>query len=245
VFHNRIPVLAFHAVDDKLNDKYNFLPELFKELIRKLSENFRFITANRACQIWEQNKKFDHSLLMLTFDDGYAGLMDLVPFFEELKVKFTVFISSSHIGKNNSWDNGAFSDRTHLSYNDLSILSTHGHEIASHCLNHFRLSRMNNEDLIAEFCQSKTDLESNLGIQIFAVAYPFGSADDRIAGMAKDYYKIGFTTTEGYPDWEVNQLLIRRITVNSFDNYYSILTQIDDYMKVAPTSQPVCKLIGS
>ncbi|MCB0617891.1 MAG: polysaccharide deacetylase family protein [Saprospiraceae bacterium] len=240
VYKDRLPVLAYHAVAEDRSDRFAVQPELFKAQIEALSAELRFITTQQALQIWRRQGAFDEGLALLTFDDGYEDLLSLLPFFEQVEVRSTIFIPAKWIGGSNSWDRGAYSVRNHLNWEQIEELSANGHEIGSHGWDHCSLAKLGDHELEFELQHSKAALHKHLGQPISAIAYPFGRLNDKVLAMASRFYEVGFVAGRGgQTGWSNSPFAIRRITVSQDDSVESLLGKINDYMMETPVHEPV------
>ena len=80
---------------------------------------------------------------MLTFDDGYKSLLEVLPWLEEQQIPATLFINGKYLdGK--SYRNNA--NEKYLMYDELFSLSSHFIGIGSHGYEHADASKMNVDD---------------------------------------------------------------------------------------------------
>lgn len=235
----RLPVLAYHAVSDTPGDRYAVSPGMFERHVRLLAQHFRFVTASQAYATWRGNGRFSHDLALLTFDDGYRDFLSIAPVLDELGIKATLFVLAQWVGRENTWDRGAFTRRRHLDWAELGRVVALGHEVGSHTLDHYRLTMLPPGDAAREVIESKTALESRLGQPVRAISYPFGSVNAAVMGVVREYYDVGFATGRGTFDWDEEAYAIRRIVVGAHEDPDGLLSRIADYMMQAPDSEPV------
>lgn len=70
--------------------------------------------------------------------------------------------------------------------------------IASHTVFHKPLSTLGTDEIMAELVSSRASLRSALGVDVYAVAYPYGDYDHRVGEAArKAGYQIGFVASGG------------------------------------------------
>ena len=94
----------------------------------------------------------DSSKIAITFDDGYAHLAAaLPPLIDRFKIRPTIFVPTSYVGKSNSWDYSSFfKSEPHLSRQQIEYLSEIVVDFGSHGHRHLRLSTLTNNELASE-----------------------------------------------------------------------------------------------
>jgi peptidoglycan/xylan/chitin deacetylase (PgdA/CDA1 family) len=127
----------------------------------------------------------------LTFDDGYLSFYEEVfPTLIDRSIPAAVFIPTDYVGKKNTWDvTFGINRRWHLSWNQLRELRESGIEIGSHGRTHHDLRKLRSERLQNEIEISKKTLEDGLGVEITALALPFGGASVDVFRVAR---QIGY-----------------------------------------------------
>jgi peptidoglycan/xylan/chitin deacetylase (PgdA/CDA1 family) len=125
------------------------------------------------------------------------------------------------IGSENRWDVRLSLKRfRHLSWEHLRELSRAGFEIGSHTMSHRDLTRMDTARLRGELRDSKRILEDRLGVEITAVAFPFGRHSPRVIGEAVDAgYECGFASS---PNGETSVMAVGRMGVHVMDGEAAI-----------------------
>ncbi len=237
-YPHRLPVLTYHAISHGANDRYAVSPALFERHLELLCNHFRFITAAEAAAMYMAGATFPQGVAVLSFDDGYTDLIDILPLLRDRGINATIFVPAQWVGRPNDWDSGAFVSRQHLDWNDLHGLARMGHEIGSHSSRHIRFDRLSPGAVADEIAGSRMALEDNLGFRVHTIAYPFGSISPDLATMCAGLYDAGFTTTYGNFDWTENRHMINRIVVKPTDEPHTLLGRINDYMMQAPLTEP-------
>ena len=236
LYPTRLPVFAYHAVDDALQDRYTVSVDHFRQQIAQLCQHFEFISLNEAIT----RPTFKPGQALLTFDDGYQCLNQILPVLAQFNAPAVIFVPVEWVGKSNHWDHGAFVDRRHLSWEELRHWISSGHAIGSHGISHNRLTRLSLEQLDMELKDSQQILEENLHQPIRTIAYPFGSVNEQVIKNAARYYDAGFSAGRGnFFDWDSDRFQISRITVHQRDTTLDLLKKVADYMMQAPMDHPV------
>ena len=145
--------------------------------------------------------------VVVTFDDGFASTLLAQPILEDVGFPATVFVPTHFIDTASalSYADGDAPEEASdaeelrpLTWAQLARLREAGWEIGSHTVNHPRLPRLDDADLVQELELSRTTIEDRLG-RCETIAYPYGLADARVAGAAERAgYLAGCTLTAGH-----------------------------------------------
>jgi peptidoglycan/xylan/chitin deacetylase (PgdA/CDA1 family) len=132
--------------------------------------------------------------LVVTFDDAFRSVLELAaPIMARLGVPGTVFVATAYpdSGKPMAWeglDTWMGGPHGHelacLGWDELRGLRDGGWEIGAHSHTHPYLTRLPNDDLLAELQAARAVLEDELGEPCTALAYPYGDTDDRVIAAA-------------------------------------------------------------
>lgn len=115
-------------------------------------------------------------LVGITFDDGYADLIEHVPaVLDRYRFTATVFVVSGRLGGVNDWDRGT--PWPLVDADGVRRLAEAGLEIGAHGRQHVALAGTGPEVLRAETYGSRADLEALLAAPVNGFAYPYGSMD--------------------------------------------------------------------
>jgi len=133
---------------------------------------------------------------LLTFDDGYASLVDTAyPVLSELGFTATTFLITDHVGATNTWDvRYTWRRLPHLDWRVVEQWRARGFDFASHTASHARLTWLDDARAAEELGRSREALVRRLGAAAGrGIAYPFGSSDERIERLARAAgYELGF-----------------------------------------------------
>jgi peptidoglycan/xylan/chitin deacetylase (PgdA/CDA1 family) len=209
-FTARIPIIMYHYVEyvDRQKDpeKFNLAtsPYVLERQISLLAAaNYSFLFAKDLPDILAQKNSVPPRPVVLTFDDGYEDFyFNVLPILQKYQVKATVFVIPNFIGKEG-----------YLNLEELQKLRGSGLvEIASHTLNHAYLKNLKIDLAKKEIQESKTKLESLLGIGVYSFAYPWGAFSKETLQMVR---AAGYTTAvsviPGINQTEENKFYLFRI----------------------------------
>jgi peptidoglycan/xylan/chitin deacetylase (PgdA/CDA1 family) len=84
----------------------------------------------------------------------------------------------------------------------------------SHTISHPNLTKISNDELKTELCESKRALEQILGHEVDAITYPYGACDSLVCQAAADAgYRTGFSVEPRTVCQSANPLCIGRFKV--------------------------------
>ncbi len=212
-------ILAFHKVAEGFSfGATNFSPRRFKRLLGfLLAQGYRFsdvaggelTESDRACA--------------LTFDDGYAHLVQVLPeCIEAYGIRPLIFVPTGLIGRSNSWDySHVFVKSPHMTASDIRTLAGAGCEFGSHGVHHISLTGLSPRRLRLELTDSKQRLQDILGITVETISYPFGRTNPEVLEAAAEAgYKRGFTMD--FPTPTDSPLTTGRLPVYGYDTALSL-----------------------
>ena len=201
----KIPILMYHSITkfEGKGDKDLYVsPEDFEKQILYLREHgFTPLTFEE----WDKREKVKKPIF-LTFDDGYKNNLKAYEIFKKLKTedftpKGTFFVISDFIGRKNR-----------LSESDLKMLAASGLiSVQSHSATHPELTKVS--DLTAELKGSKEAIEKITNKPVIALAYPFGSFNQRVIDETKKVYDFGLATSINESGGKDRQYELSRIFV--------------------------------
>jgi len=204
-------IFMYHAVGtNALGDTsgiFSISPALFKSHMELLSQ------WNKGCvvDLNRNSLKAKGYQISISFDDGYQDNLDIAaPVLSDLKLPFTVFVTSSFVREEK---------KGFLSPAGLRMLSSmKGVTIGAHGANHLALANCDDEKLKDELLSSKYYLEDVIGKEINTVAYPYGSANRRVRNAALAAgYQLGACSHAGINLPMRDPLLLTRTEVVSSD----------------------------
>jgi peptidoglycan/xylan/chitin deacetylase (PgdA/CDA1 family) len=180
---------------------------------------------------------------IISFDDGFASELKVTKeILDPLGIKALFFVCPHFIGLEGKeaadfikgpMRRSDFLEMTSelqpLSWNDLNFLSTTGHVIGSHSMNHSKLSEQKTEeDLIDEIVSPADFLEKKLSRKIDWFAYPFGditSIDPQSLQIIGRRYQYCCSGLRGINTGETHRLCLTREEIN-LDQSLNYLKQI-------------------
>lgn len=217
-----LPVLMYHSVSDTPAASTRALsvrPAVFGAQLAYLRrQGFTGLTFGELGQRRRTGQPFPARPIVLTFDDGYADLIEeALPILIEHGFPATVFVTTGWLR-----DAGRHAVATApgrmLSWTQLAELSVAGVEVAAHTHSHPQLDQISAPRLQADLGDCKRLLEDRLGRPVRSLAYPYGYSSKRVRTVARE---IGYlqaaavanaTAAATCDPFRVPRLTIRRST---------------------------------
>lgn len=102
-----ISVFVFHSVSDEYDPLLWWRcdwtsTEQFKRNIIQLKKQYAFVSLPEACEKIANDRFRRRKYAVLTADDGYRSLLNVLPWLEEQKIPITIFVNSKYLDKQ-SW----------------------------------------------------------------------------------------------------------------------------------------------
>ncbi len=186
-------VLAYHTIADLAGDPvmepYGIPPDQFRRHLDSLErEGYRFVSAAEALRFFNGCGGLPRRSLLMTFDDCYQELLDVVlPILGKRGITAIAFAVSGRLGGTNDWDRpiGAV-QRPLLNADGLRDLAEGGIEIGAHSRTHVKLTRLTNEQLREEIAGSVADLESHGLNRPRFFSYPHGVHNQKVCDVVRE-----------------------------------------------------------
>ena len=158
--------------------------------------------------------------VLITFDDGYIdNYVNAFPILKKYGLHATIFIIPAFTGQYPGY----------MTWDQLKEMEAGGITIQSHTLTHPKLEELPDDEIRNELLNSKNVLEENLGHPIEFVAYPTGTYNLHIAGIAQELgYKGAFTIKYGIVDRGSNLFALERVPI-----FHTPTTMKDFYERIA------------
>ncbi len=228
-------VLCFHKISTRFCWEGTWTtPRTFFECIDSLlGAGYAFITMDEYLDA-VGNKDSNSSpgagrKLLLTFDDGYSELYDIVlPGLEKRGVPFHVFLVTDYVGKNNDWDLSlGRRPHRHLDWDQVREMAGRGVTFGSHGATHCDLGTSSAERSGDELHRSKAAIEEFSGQPVRTLSYPFGRYSQAVTGFAQEAgYDAAFSLYPSHHNTIFDPYAIRRNAVYIIDAASWIQTKL-------------------
>lgn len=227
---NSVHILNGHYVSklESSNDG-----EIFENLINKLSNEFRFLKFEDACELITKKKIVSEPMIAFSFDDGFATCYKhIAPALEKHKINGAFFINPGVIESDLSYKRDFLfnqlkseSERDFMSWAEIQKLHLRGHIIGNHGMHHKTLKGLSSQEASIEISSGKLLLESKLGYscKYFALTYGNPNYFDNIGLQeALNCHDFVFTSYEYQKYFHLNnpRILSRRHFEGSWPFYH-------------------------
>lgn len=214
---NTISVYCYHSF---ANDTWPYSikpPEFKKQIKRLIHDGYNFKSIDDLSMHITGKKLLLGKIAVITIDDGYENVHDIVDFMLKNSIPGAFFILAhpEHVDRSEI-------DNTYklLSMQQIKKLSKMGFTIGFHGSTHKNLTTLNTSELNAEISLGKKTLEKKLGHKIVHFAYPKGRFNQKVI---KHIRRSGFETAFAMGDINVHQKdNIFEIPRIGIDNSYSL-----------------------
>ncbi len=215
-----IPILAYHQVqplDRTPASRQSLVVDVrsFQRQMRLLHTlGYRTIGLEELVDATEQDRRGRANTIVLTFDDGYAGVYEFAfPVLKRYGFTATCFLIAQDSLPGKAAQDRAFPT---LGRRQVEEMLRAGFRVGSHSFSHPRLTEVPDFDMAREVTESKQILEYTFGIPITAFCYPYGLYNDRLkAAVSTAGYRCSCSTRFGRRHRLADRFALSRIPVGS------------------------------
>lgn len=208
-----VSVLCYHNISENKESKMSVTRDNFILQIKKIISRARCVSLDEIVAV-AKGKDISKPAVAITFDDGYAGILQVAPILKNLHVPATVFVLScpEELGRKEPQHQERF-----LTTEEIRSLHNLGWIIGCHSATHPDLSSLSPEELEKEIIESKQSLETSLGITIKYFAYPKGYYNETvIRSVKKAGYEAAFTIEPGCVTKKTTSFKIPRTIIERY-----------------------------
>ena len=213
----KILVLNYHQIQNKSTSLSIPLADFDAQMNYLNSHGYVSITPDELYSGLNGELELPKKPVLITFDDGYAdNYTNAFPILKSYGMRATIFVIPAFVGV---YDN-------YLTWDEIREMEDGGITIESHTMNHYKLEELADDEIRSELLNSKQILEENLGHPVEFLAYPTGTYNLHIAGIAKEVgYKGAFTIKYGNVDLGSNFFALERVPIfntagHTMKNFY-------------------------
>lgn len=212
----KILVLNYHQVNNTFTPLAVPVNDFDAQMSYLSEHGYVTITPDELAEGLAGNLNLPEKPVLITFDDGYIdNYTNAFPILKKYNFRATIFIIPSLISQNPKY----------MTWEQLKEMEKNGIIMQSHTLNHRALEELPDDEIRSELLNSKLVLEEQLGHEINFLAYPTGTYNLHIAGIARDVgYKGAYTIKYGNVDLGSNMYALERVpifhTENTMKNFY-------------------------
>jgi peptidoglycan/xylan/chitin deacetylase (PgdA/CDA1 family) len=167
--------------------------------------------------------------VLITFDDGFQGCADYaVPVLRAHEFTAVFYLVTGLMGGTSRWllpELGL--ELSLMSWETARALAAEGFQCGAHTVTHPRLASLDPARCRAELVDARRRLEDELGRPALHLAYPFGSYDPGVQGIAAEAgYVTACSTRAGLSGADDDLLALHRITIYGRDSLFDFACRL-------------------
>lgn len=240
----KLPILMYHHIattqgvpeNDKVGIGLRVAPSIFEKQLQALqSKKYSTVNSFQIQDYLDGKSTLPQNPILLTFDDGFKDNYDnAFPLLQKYNMTgdFAIITSVSGTGEYMSWENlkemksagMGFASHTHSHCTSAIKNGKNGYQdspsdaLEKPCSKFATQERLTTGQIKYEFSISKKLLESNLGIKVSHLVYPFGFYNQQAKDIAKSLgYSFATTVepqTDNFTDFGTNPFALERKRIN-------------------------------
>lgn len=174
------------------------------------------------------------SPVILTFDDGYRdNYENMLPLMNEFGYKGVIFLLGDTRISYNYWDADKGDHRDELmNEQQRAAFIRAGWEIGAHTMTHPDLTKLSEQEALAEVFNSKKAIESESGNTVQTFAYPFGFYDAKIKQLVQQVgFEMALATDKGGMHIEDDRFEIFRTSIFPQDTWVQMYKKTSSWYR--------------
>jgi peptidoglycan/xylan/chitin deacetylase (PgdA/CDA1 family) len=222
-----LTVLTFHALDERPYAT-SFPPTVFRHGMARLRRGgYRTLSVPDVVDCLHRGMPFPDHSMVITFDDGYQSVYEeAFPTLQRYGMSATVFLTVGQKGPVNPTDRlPSLQGRPMLSWSEIQEMQRSRIEFGAHTLTHPDLTRLSNQEIEVEICESKAIIEDALGTAVTSFAYPYGRYEARSYDVVRRQFLAACSDKLGLVTATSDAYALDRV-----DAYYLRTTPLFDIM---------------
>ncbi|MER5472116.1 polysaccharide deacetylase family protein [Streptomyces sp. NPDC002685] len=211
-----VPILMYHSIARSPNDATRALsvsPEAFAEQMALLDDRgFTPVDTARLASSWRSGGPLPERPVLITFDDGYAGVhLHGLPTLAKYGFASTLFVSTGWI--RGAYDTGGGLDAM-LDWDQVRRLAGEQTEVGGHSHTHPQLDQLADDALWFELLRCREIIADELGARPVSFAYPYGYSSPRVRRTVREAgFAQSLAVGNGLARRRQGPYALRRVTV--------------------------------
>lgn len=191
---------------------------------------------------WKENYK---KAITFSYDDGVVQDTRLIELLNQYGLKCTFNLNSELLGKPNFlMRSGRKINHYKISPRDVRDMYA-GHEVAVHTLTHPDLMKLDETEIIRQVEQDRLNLSELAGYEVVGMAYPFGTADQRVADVIRNHTGVRYSRTVADTDSFDPQEDLLLFDPNVYHlNWDRMFAKAEEFLALKPDSPKVFYIWG-
>lgn len=166
-------ILLYHALADEVrDDRLQVRPAtLARHLDWCVELGYRLVPLGEALRLPNE------PVVAVTFDDGLASLVEVIPILQDRGAEATAFVCPGMLGRENSWAGAGRMRERLLDAEEVLSLREEGLALGCHGWNHRPFVLRSEPDVAEDLARCRAWFEANTGAGPEVFAWPFGRYD--------------------------------------------------------------------
>jgi peptidoglycan/xylan/chitin deacetylase (PgdA/CDA1 family) len=223
-----LPILMYHGISDEPERgsayfKVNTAPAMFERQMRFLKERgYETMALSEAVRLLSRRESPGPKRVVITFDDGYRNFYTgAFAVLQKYGFTATMFLPTAYIGAQRN----SFKGIECMTWDEVREMRKAGIEFGSHTVTHPKLVQLNWTEVERELRDSKTEMETQLGVRVTTFAYPFAFPQAKplfvkkfTDALLENGYRCCLTTEVGRARPSDNVYRLKRLPMNTEDD---------------------------
>ncbi len=191
--HAGLPVLTYHAIDDREGVTVTTPGRFAATLAALLDSGHRPV----CLADWIARGRPDEPLgFAIAFDDGLRSILRVANMLITARIPATVFLVTGRVGTDNAWPGqpAGVAIEPLLSWSEIRDLAALGFSFGAHGVTHAPWNRLNAGQLASEIAGSRASIEDHLGKSCRIAAYPYGVSNRAVRLASAQSFAATFGT---------------------------------------------------
>lgn len=213
-------VFVYHSVSDSPTNAFAVTTEDFDRQIGYLAEHYTIRSVDAIAALLASGQPVPRRTVAVTIDDGFKdAYTHAFPVLRRYDAPATIFLPTAFIGTQGASDKLPLSD--FMSWDEVREMARHGVSFGSHTVDHLSLASVPRDEAQRQIERSKARIEDELGAAMTGFSYPYGTARDFDAEVARLVEAAGYAWAvsgiNGVNDASTDRFALRRTKVELND----------------------------
>jgi peptidoglycan/xylan/chitin deacetylase (PgdA/CDA1 family) len=228
-----VPVLMYHEVSPTPHPslrRYTVTVRQFARQMRWLAAlGYQAIDMDALVRARLGQGSLPKRPVLITFDDGFQGSADhALPVLRAHNFTAVFYLVAGLMGETSRWmlpEVGV--ELSLMSWETARVLAAEGFQCGAHTVTHPRLAGLDPARCRAELVDARRRLEDELARPVVHLAYPFGSYDPGVQGIAAEAgYVTACSTRAGLSGADDDLLALHRVTIYGHDSLFDFACRL-------------------
>lgn len=219
-------VIMYHRFDEDKYEDTSISSELFRSHLEFLNnEGYNVLPISKLVDFYTNEVVLPKKSVFITIDDGFKSFYDKAfPLLKKYQFPFTVFVSTDHVGKNNS--------SSFMTWDMLRELKLNGGTIHNHTSSHIDMNEVTIKEANNSVIKAQNSIKQELDFTSSVFSFPYGSSSIETEKLIKNLgFKISFGQQSSHAVKNENKFHLPRF---AFNEQYGQMDRFKLIMKSFP-----------